>query len=832
MPRQFTETLSAVTPANQNFTGNGVDTTIGDTFRTIGRLASGVVESRREQAAASQLASYAAEASDIVGQTSGYSQKFDEIQRAIATADPGDQATLERYRKEMDRLKKGELQGISPEIAAARINDLTRRTILRSPMLTAQILNLRNVISSNIKSVAGQHADAVDPELKAALDTNERAAKNGLLPADQRAIDNKAEVARLAELNLGIKTRMGIADYNAIEQALIATATAQYATQAKTIFELIKRPDFTPEKQELFLTDLSNQLRQQVEGHASQIRTQYNIDVPQARIDATIKAMTDPITNLANVVSKINNPKQRVDIANWAEDIFKHQSLDKIRKDLGAASILINTTQDILPVMDAISEAAALWSDQTGQDTLRKKARLGDYKSQIMLELLENGGAERLAADNYARAASGGDIDDTGLPELNQMTMRACLNRAVDPTIDPTERANVLMACTRNPDVFDAWESRADIRQISKTIPGVVQSLKNRTAEVFSEYASKVSVNGLESIQANWSNRLNPFTVRLSDMQNPMASRQDTLGGRILAGGIVAAGGGTGPIIPSNLRDTVELLNQEVRVMSEYMTPDEIEQHFTKMQEDAIAYAGARDNPERMRELQELDMADARGVDFDAEQDLQEQLSQEPSPPPVTDESVIDGIINREGRKPTVDSGGPTKFGITMPTLKAWRGGEVTKKDIDALTEDEARAIYKAEYIRPFKNIEDPDLHIAVVDTGVNHGVPTMKRWLSRIEGLEPLDAVRTLMDIRRNDYLRLATQNPKKYGGQLAGWLNRISRLERELVDRIKVRDKNEEQSPSRAPVTRVEPGVYEDSVTGRYIQIDETGKVIELFS
>ena len=67
----------------------------------------------------------------------------------------------------------------------------------------------------------------------------------------------------------------------------------------------------------------------------------------------------------------------------------------------------------------------------------------------------------------------------------------------------------------------------------------------------------------------------------------------------------------------------------------------------------------------------------------------------------MTTEDIIDGIIKREGGyvNNPADRGGPTKFGITLKTLKAWRGSPVTAWGVEGLGEDEAREIYESEYL-------------------------------------------------------------------------------------------------------------------------------------
>jgi lysozyme family protein len=55
---------------------------------------------------------------------------------------------------------------------------------------------------------------------------------------------------------------------------------------------------------------------------------------------------------------------------------------------------------------------------------------------------------------------------------------------------------------------------------------------------------------------------------------------------------------------------------------------------------------------------------------------------------------VYEGGYSNDPRDP----GGPTNMGVTQKTLAAWRGEPVSAADVKALTLDEARKIYKAQY--------------------------------------------------------------------------------------------------------------------------------------
>lgn len=102
-------------------------------------------------------------------------------------------------------------------------------------------------------------------------------------------------------------------------------------------------------------------------------------------------------------------------------------------------------------------------------------------------------------------------------------------------------------------------------------------------------------------------------------------------------------------------------------------------------------------------------------------------------------DEIIADIIRREGSQYTdrpSDSGGPTKFGITQRTLGLYRGSYATAKDVQALTEGEAKRIYEKKYINDpgflsVLAISEP-VAAELVDTGVNCGPPRAVEFFQR----------------------------------------------------------------------------------------------------
>ncbi len=108
----------------------------------------------------------------------------------------------------------------------------------------------------------------------------------------------------------------------------------------------------------------------------------------------------------------------------------------------------------------------------------------------------------------------------------------------------------------------------------------------------------------------------------------------------------------------------------------------------------------------------------------------------------LSDEALLTAILEqREGGTYTnnpADAGGPTRWGITLATLAADRVRPTSAADVAALTEDEARSIYRRRYIlKPgFARIADDQVRWLLVDSAVLHGPKNAVRFLQRAVGV------------------------------------------------------------------------------------------------
>jgi len=105
-------------------------------------------------------------------------------------------------------------------------------------------------------------------------------------------------------------------------------------------------------------------------------------------------------------------------------------------------------------------------------------------------------------------------------------------------------------------------------------------------------------------------------------------------------------------------------------------------------------------------------------------------------------EAAIDGVLEREAGFVDIpeDRGGATNRGITAATLGAWRklGRPATAEEVQASTEDEARAIYRAQYVDQSGAgafTHQPSFEL-VLDSAVQHGPRQAARFVQRAIGM------------------------------------------------------------------------------------------------
>ena len=173
----------------------------------------------------------------------------------------------------------------------------------------------------------------------------------------------------------------------------------------------------------------------------------------------------------------------------------------------------------------------------------------------------------------------------------------------------------------------------------------------------------------------------------------------------------------------------------------------------------------------------------------------------------AVEERVLDEVLENEGgyQRMPEDKGNKnskgqlvgTNFGISAPVYEKVLGRPPTVEDMKDMSEDEAREIYRDQYIRPVKEnlgvLPDHPAFPQIVDMAVNHGYSGATSILQRALGTkvdgkagpatrkkladaDPKELNDKLVDERINEYNRTA-QRDDSQAKFLKGWTNRAER-------------------------------------------------------
>jgi lysozyme family protein len=160
----------------------------------------------------------------------------------------------------------------------------------------------------------------------------------------------------------------------------------------------------------------------------------------------------------------------------------------------------------------------------------------------------------------------------------------------------------------------------------------------------------------------------------------------------------------------------------------------------------------------------------------------------------VTTEQLLDDVLEREGGyvDSQADRGGVTNWGITAGTLGRWRGlnRPANRAEVKALTKDEARQIYRTQYLQPLAFIPVDEIRAQVFDISVNSGNVMAIKILQRALGVAddgifgPRTKAALLSKSAKEVNARMVAERLKFYGRIVKedpsqfvfwdGWLNR----------------------------------------------------------
>lgn len=168
-------------------------------------------------------------------------------------------------------------------------------------------------------------------------------------------------------------------------------------------------------------------------------------------------------------------------------------------------------------------------------------------------------------------------------------------------------------------------------------------------------------------------------------------------------------------------------------------------------------------------------------------------------------DAAIAVVLKHEGGyvNSKIDSGGSTKYGITHHTLAAWRKvPDCSPEEVEALTLDQAKEIYKSEYWDKMglDEVKSPLLQAFLFDQGVLNGPQTtliklqaeLKVKADGVMGPVTSKAINEyssdgslaalmLLDLHRR-HIEIVLRDHSQLGN-LLGWTNRFEEMIRECL-------------------------------------------------
>jgi lysozyme family protein len=162
---------------------------------------------------------------------------------------------------------------------------------------------------------------------------------------------------------------------------------------------------------------------------------------------------------------------------------------------------------------------------------------------------------------------------------------------------------------------------------------------------------------------------------------------------------------------------------------------------------------------------------------------------------------ALDFLFENEGRvysNHPFDSGGPTKFGVTLSAYSSYLGRIVTPSEIKGLTLEQVSPFYLDRYWIPMgcDQIADPAVAIALFDCSVLYGVGTAAILAQKASGAAlKFDgrmgdkSIAAINQVSRDDFLKSfrtfilsridsVIELDSKNGIFRKGWTNRANRL------------------------------------------------------
>jgi hypothetical protein len=459
------------------------------------------------------LGAYSVEAAEIIGQTEGYRAERERILQGLSTAQ--DKATMERYLKDLSRLRNGEIQGaLRPGAASARINQLTKDYINRNPNMAKEFRQIHNGLMDDVTAVAGSTGREVDPDLEALNEITKSAILNNRTTAQEMDYRRQKSIGEAQVETLAAKSRLGTASEADIANAVLSNGAAYYADIVSKMTSAAKDPNFQGMNWYAELTAASIEIEQQTNLMLQQIQLESPMHLSREfQTDLVTKALA-PMKGLLAIAEKVDNPKTRLAASNTLRQMTENKNYMYLDKLLGPAVTLYSGTENLGTYLNELHDVSQRLAKQ-GKAELEAIAKY-DPKTRMMLDTIYARGWEQFAADSAAAVDKKEPSFSSGNPTMDKLSLQAQIEYVMRPA--NKDAAGGLEYIAGNPNAFEAWDKRMDVVNKTKTLrpdelESVLGALKQTSARTLTESASQADITSMRSIRFNALDTKSPFAV-------------------------------------------------------------------------------------------------------------------------------------------------------------------------------------------------------------------------------------------------------------------------------------------------------------------------------
>lgn len=656
MPTDFNKTVGTPSPSQGNFDPRHTGINYGDVANTIGSVVDAFKPVKDDGTA--DLAAYAAQATDIVQSTAGYSTERERLLQGLVQVAPEDKKTLTEYYTQLSRIRSGEM---SPLTASARLNKLTKDYIVLHPHLTTKILAVKQGAFSNIGDVAGTTSQQVaqDADLQAVEDLVKTSAAKGISPQEEQEFRHAQVNDELSKLTFAAQQRAGQINEASISQAYLTQTELFYKDMVPKFIAQTKDPNFKGSDILASLVQARGDLVRNTNLLLQKTAIDNKMILTKEFQDDLVAKGVGTLDSLIELAKSTDNPKARAALSENLRTLSENADQTTLRKKFGPFITLLKGTDGMIGWATYIDDnskkiAAGLLP------SLRAQAKTNP-KLSMALDFITSPEYSDNLAKSIDQTAHGQAFAPTGNETVDKVKLQANLDYALAPTTPGPEKDAALVVLAGQPHSFEAWDARNDLTEATKQAPEVLDALRRASPKQLEEQASQTRIvrDEIGSIQFNALDPNTPFSIAGVQDLNQFGKTA------------LPPGGLYGDAIRYSSPEALELvarMNQQYRVFSKLMprpeaqkwaatTLDELKGSHQVLPSHTAAFleSSKKTTPTAIEPVTDSSSAASAG-------DVTSMLPMSVKAPGM----IQNGNIDLEDRAPASDSGQAARQSITI----------------------------------------------------------------------------------------------------------------------------------------------------------------------